>query len=509
MAAFVLSNLAGLVRQIVITYAFGTGQEIDAFNAANRVSETLFNLVAGGALASAFIPTFTGLLAQEMKGEAWRLASSIINLALLVLCAASLLTAVLAQPLVRHVLAPGFASHPGQEALTVALLRLMLPSAVIFGLSGLVMGMLNAHQVFFVPALTPAMYQLGLIFGTLVLAPRMGIYGLGWGVLIGSALHLGLQLPALFKLGGKYTLELGLRLAPVREVVRLMGPRLLGVAVVQLNFWVNTRLASHMGEGRVTGLQLGFALMLMPQAAIAQSIAVAAMPVLARQFALGQRAELRGSLSASLRAVLLLALPATVGLILLRTPIVAALYQRGVFTAQSTELVAWALAWYAAGLVGHSLVEILARAFYAMHDTRTPVLVGGAAMGLNVVFSLVLARLFVQWGWMAHGGLALANSLATGLEALWLLRLMHRRLEGLPTGGLAGGILQAGAAALVMGLAVWGWMALTPDSPAWLIAGGGVALGGLVYGAALLALRVPESRTVLQGLRRRWLRRAG
>jgi putative peptidoglycan lipid II flippase len=380
---------------------------------------------------------------------------------------------------------------------------------VIFGLSGLVMGMLNAHQVFFIPALTPAMYQLGLIFGTLVLAPRMGISGLAWGVLIGAALHLSLQIPSLLKLRGRYSLELGLKLKPVREVIWLMGPRLLGVAVVQLNFWVNTRLASHMGEGRVTALQLGFALMLMPQAAIAQSIAVAAMPVLARQYALGERDELRRSLGASLRGVLLLALPAAVGLILLRTPVVSALYQRGVFTERSTELVAWALAWYAAGLVGHSLVEILARAFYAMHDTRTPVLIGGVAMGLNVAFSLAFASLFARWGWMAHGGLALANSLATALEALCLLVLMRKRLEGLPLSGLAGGFLQASLGTLGMGLVVWGWMSLLPEVPAWLMAGGGVALGGLVYALALLVLRVPEVKALLRGAWRRLLRRSG
>ncbi len=508
MVAFILSNLAGLVRQIVVTAAFGTQLEIDAFNAANRVSETLFSLVAGGALASAFIPSFTGLLAQEKKQEAWRLASAISNLALLALSLASLLVALLAQPVVRYVLAPGFASNPGQEALTVALLRLMLPSAVIFGLSGLVMGMLNSHQVFFVPALTPAMYQLGLIFGTLVLEPKMGIYGLGWGVLIGSALHLGLQLPALLKLRGQYFPDLGLELASVREVVRLMGPRLLGVAVVQLNFWVNTRLASYMGEGRVTALQLGFALMLMPQAAIAQSIAVAAMPVFSRQFVRGEMDELRHSLASSLRGVLLLAIPATAGLILLRTPLVAALYQRKEFTEFSTELVAWALAWYAAGLVGHSLVEILARAFYAMHDTRTPVLVGGLAMGLNVVFSLGFAALFDRLGWMPHGGLALANTLATALEAFCLLVLMRRRLNGLPLGGVAVGALQASAAALAMALCVWGWSAFTQGWSAWQVVGGGVVIGGLVYGLGLLLLRVPETQMLLRVAHRRLLRQA-
>jgi putative peptidoglycan lipid II flippase len=352
------------------------------------------------------------------------------------------------------------------------------------------------------------MYQIGLIAGALLLSPRLGIYGLAWGVLIGAALHLGLQIPSLLRLRGQYFPILGLNLPAVREVIRLMGPRLLGVAVVQLNFWVNTRLASNLGEGYVSGLTLGFALMLMPQAALAQSVAVAAMPVLSRQYARGEHQALGGSLAASLRGVLLLALPATVGLILLRTPVVAALYQRGAFTERSTQLTAWALAWYAAGLLGHSLVEILARAFYAMHDTRTPVLVGAAAMGLNVLFSLLFAALFTRAGWMGHGGLALANSLATALEALGLLWLMRRRVQfqlhaSLPLGGLLKGLLQAGLASLAMGAALWGWLAALPGPADWLLAGGGVLLGGAVYALAAWLLGVTELRSLLRILQTR------
>lgn len=492
MLAFVISNLVGLGRQILAANAFGTTPEMDAFNAANRVAETLFNLVAGGALASAFVPTFTGLLAQGQRERAWKLASAIVNLIFLIASAAALGAAVFAAPLVRSVLAPGFAERPDLADLTVRLMRLMLPSAVIFALSGLVMGILNSHQIFLVPALTPAMYQVGLIFGLLVLAPRMGIFGLAWGAVIGSALHLALQLPALLRLGGRYWPALGLGMPEVREVARLMGPRLLGVAVVQLNFWVNTRLASRMPEGSVTGVTLAFALMLMPQAALAQSIAIAAMPTFSAQVALGQLDEMRRALAASLRGAILLALPAAVGLILLRRPIVALLYQRGAFDARSTELVAWALLWYAAGLVGHALVEILSRAFYAQHDTATPVMVGIGAMSLNVVFSLLFSQLFARVGWMAHGGLALANSTATALEAAVLVYLMRRRLHGLEGRRLLVGGLQAGAASAAMGGALGLWLGWTAGWPVWARAGGGVLLGIGVFALAALLLGIPE-----------------
>ncbi len=249
MAAFLFSQLIGLVRQILVLRAFGTSAQMDAFSAANRVSETLFVLVAGGALASAFIPTFTGLLTHERRRLAWKLASAVANLSLIILTVGASLAAVFAPQIVRYVLAPGFAADPGQVALTVQLLRLMLPSAVLFGLSGLVMAILNSNQVFLVPALTPSMYQIGLIFGVLVLVPRQGIFGLGWGVLIGASLHLALQIPTLLRQHGRYFPTLGLDMPEVGEVARLMGPRLLGVAVVQLNFWINTTLASGMPVG--------------------------------------------------------------------------------------------------------------------------------------------------------------------------------------------------------------------------------------------------------------------
>ena len=498
MLAFVLSNLTGLVRQILVARAFGTQADIEAFNAANRVAETLFNLVAGGALASAFIPTFTTLLTQGDRKGAWRLASSLFNLILAVMAAAIALAALFAPQITRNILAPGFASEPAKEALTIALVRLMLPSAALFGISGLVMGVLNAHQVFFIPALTPSMYQLGLIFGVLALSPRMGIYGLAWGVLIGAGLHLGLQIPALLRQRGQYFPTLGLDSPAIREVIRLLGPRLLGVAVVQLNFWVNIFLASLQPEGSVTAIVTAFALMLMPQAAIAQSVAIAAMPTFAAQYARGRLDEMRQSLADSLRGVLLLSIPASLGLMLLRQPVIVLLYQRGAFDAHSTELVAWALLWYAAGLVGHCLVEVLARAFYALHDTRTPVLVGTAAMVLNVAFSVLFSALFARAGWLPHGGLALANSLATALEAAGLIYYMRRRLGGMQGAYIFKGSLQAATGTLGMALGLWFWLGRMEASPAWLIALGGILIGGGIYALAIWRMKVREAHVAMR-----------
>ncbi len=497
MAAFVVNNIVGLARQVIVLNAFGTSGDMDAFIAANRVSETLFTLVAGGALASAFIPTFTSLLVKDDQRGAWKLASAIANLILLILTFAALLAAILAPWIVRYILAPGFAANPAQEALAVDLMRLMLPSAVLFGMSGLAIGILNSKQVFFLPALAPAMYQLGMIFGVLVLSERMGIYGLAWGVLLGSGLYLLIQLPALLRLGGQYFPILGLKLPAVREVGRLMVPRLIGLAFVQLNFWVNISLASRISQGSASAVYFAFTLMLMPQAIIAQSIAIAALPTFSAQFAENKLDDMRSSLASTLRSVMLLSIPAMLGLIILRQPLVELLYQRGEFTELSTQLVAWALLWYAVGLVGHSVVEIMVRAFYAMHDTKTPVIIGVAAMSLNVVFSVLFIAVFSRLGWMPHGGLALANSLATMLEMIALLYMMRGRLNGLEGRKVMIGFGQAAIATFLMSIVLIAWMNQTISQPIWLVVIGGVVIGAGVYGVMVLVMGVKEARDML------------
>jgi putative peptidoglycan lipid II flippase len=504
MLAFIISQLTGLARSILVARSFGAGAELSAFYAANRVSETLFTLLAGGALSSAFIPTFATFLTRNDKPGAWRLASAVANLILVVLGALAALAAIFAPQISRWFLVPGFSNDPALMNMTVALLRIQLASAVIFALGGLSMGILNAHQIFLIPALTPALYQLGLIFGVLVLAPRMGIYGLAWGVLIGSSLYLLLQVPTLISSGARYTFTLGRKMPAVGEVLRLMGPRIFGAAIVQLNFWVNIWLGSQMQDkGSVASLSYGFALMMMAEGAIAQSIAIAAMPTLSTQYALGKLDDLRASLVASLRGVILLALPAAFGLILLRTQIITLLYQRGEFDAHSTQLVAWALLWYAAGLIFHSILEVLARSYYAMHDTKTPVLVGAIAMGLNVGLSFAFVALFKWIGWMPHGGLALANSLATALETTTLLVIMRKRLKGILGNQLARGVRSASAGTLVMSAVIVMWLYFMREAHAAILSLGGVIIGGTIYGLLMVMLRVPESSAVLEWLKKR------
>jgi putative peptidoglycan lipid II flippase len=505
MLAFVLSNLVGLIRQVLVARAFGTSTSLDAFNAAATLPNLLFNLMAGGALASAFLPTFTGFLAKENREGAWRLASSVMNISGLTLAFFSGLSAIFAPFLVQHVLfvlKPDL--DPALKNLTTDLLRIILIAPAIYGISGLCMAILNTHQKFLMPALAPVFNWIGWIVGIIFLVPKIGIYGLAWGYVFGALMHLGIQIPGLLKLTGqRYFPTFGFNDPAVREVARLMGPRLLGVMAVQVNFVINGIIALSLGEGSLTAINVALMVMTMPLFVIAQAIATAALPTFAMQVSRGELGDMRSSLAATLRGIFLLSIPSTFGLILLRQPLVSALFQRGLFDSNSTNMVSWALMWYTAGLVGHSVVEILSRAFYALHDTKTPVVVGTIAMGLNALFSFVFAALFSKIGWMPHGGLALANSFATALEAIALFVVMRKRLNGIEGNQILRGVIPSLLAALAMSLSIFGWLSFAKDFNVWIISLIGVTLGGIIYFAALWILRVPELQSIVSAVLRR------
>ena len=501
MALFVVSRALGLAREMVISHQFGTSGELDAYLAAFRLPDILFQLVAGGALASAFIPTFASYLVRESEKRAWRLASAIINLVLLSTTTLALLAALLAPWLVQTIIAPGF--DPQRQALTVSLMRLMLVTPIVFGVSGVLMGVLNARQHFLLPALAPIMYNLGIMTGALFLAPMIGVRGLAWGVVGGALGHLLVQVPGVLRQGFVYTPTLGWHDRGVREVIRLMLPRVAGLAAVQVNFLVNTILASGLAPGSLSAVNYAWLLMLLPQGIFAQAIATAAFPTFSAQAARGEQAEMRSTLSATLRAVLYMALPAAVGLLVLRTPLVQVIFERGAFTDASTHMVTWALALFALGLPAHSVVEIVVRAFYALHDTRTPVAVGILTMGLNVVLSLLLIDAFGRLGWLSLGGLALSNSLATAVEMTLLLLILRRRLGGLDGRRMANSLLRLGVAAAVMGAAVSWLVHLLATAPPWLGGGLGIVAGVVIYGGLSLALRAPEPQAVWSMVRRR------
>lgn len=501
MALFVASRAMGLLREMVIARQFGTSADLDAYLAAFRLPDLFFALMAGGALGSAFIPVFADYLARDDQTGAWRLASAIINWVLLMLSMVGALAALSAPTLVATIIAPGFT--PQQQALTVELMRWMLVSTVIFGVSGVVMGILNARQHFLLPALAPVIYNAAIIGGAWFLGPSIGVRGAVVGVVVGSAGHLLLQIPGLAQHGMRFVPTLAARDPGVREVGRLMAPRALGQAAVELNHLINVTLASLLPAGSYSALNYGRLLMLLPQGVIAQSVAIAAFPTFSTLVARGERDELRHVLVTTLRSVLYLTLPAAVGLIWLREPLVRALLERGAFNAQSTRATAWALLFYALGLVSHALVEIVTRAFYALHDTRTPVAVGIAAMLANIAMSLGLMSLFGEVGWMPHGGLALANSLATTAEMVVLLYLIGKQLGGLDERRLAGALWRMGLGCLAMLGGLGAMSGMLSSTSAWLVSGSSIAVGGGIYGLVTLLLGSEEPVALVGGIRSR------
>jgi putative peptidoglycan lipid II flippase len=350
------------------------------------------------------------------------------------------------------------------------------------------MGILNAQQHFLLPALAPVVYNLAIILGAWLLGPVWGVRGLTAGVVLGAAGHLLVQLPGLARDPQRmiYRPVLAARDTSLHEVARLMGPRVVGLAAVQINFVVTTILASSLAVGSLTALNYGWIIMLLPQGVIAQSVATALFPTLAALAARGDKAEMRRIFATILRNLLFLTLPAAVGLVILREPIIRLLFERGKFDAISTGLTAAALGFFALGLVGHAVVEIAVRAFYALKDTRTPVSIGILSMAISIGLSLLFMRLFERLGWPAHGGLALANSIAVMLEMGLLLVWLRPAIGGLSEGGLGLALAKMSLAAVGMAAALWLMeSSLLIDNP-WLeglvgMIGGGVVYIGLAY----------------------------
>jgi putative peptidoglycan lipid II flippase len=486
MLFFVTSRVLGLVRDIIITRQFGTTREYEAYLAAFRIPDLIFNIVASGALGSAFIPVFSTLIGRNDTERGWQLASRVINIVLVLTTALGIVVALFAQTIVSSTVAVGFA--PGDQALTANLMRVMLLTPIIFGVSGIVSGILNSHHHFVLPALAPLAYNVGIIGGALFLAPipSFGVFGLALGVVAGAFLHLAVQIPWLVRARMVYYAGFGLRDEMVRTVIRLMLPRTVGIAAVQINFLVNTILASTLPEGRLAALTIAFALILLPEGVIAQSIATVLFPTFAQLEAHGERTALRKAFSTAFRVVLFLTIPASVGLILLRTPLIELLYQRGEFTADSTAQTAFALQFYAVALFAHSGLEILTRAFYALHDTVTPVKVGAASIALNIVLSLLLLQP------LAQGGLALATSLATILEMLTLLYLLRTRLGGIDGIRILNSLIKIVSASAAMGLAVLLVVQALDHMSVWIITLGGLSVGVLAFFAATSLLRSEE-----------------
>lgn len=502
-AAFAVSRVLGMLREIVIAARFGTGETYDAYIAAFRIPDLLFVIVMSGAFGSAFIPVFGGFIARGDDERAWRLANALLTWTVVILLIVAQLILVFADTLVAGLIAPKL-SADAQE-LAVDLTRLLLLSPLLLGLGAAAKGMLEAQDMFTLPAVAPIVYNVGIILGALLLSPAMGIYGLAAGVIIGAAGHAGIQFGWLLRHGLVLRPTFSLNVEGLREVTRLVGPRLAGQFVGQSNLIVMTNFASRAGDGAISSLSYGQHLVMLPHGILALSLSTVIFPRMARQFELEELGGLRQTLLQALRPLVFLTIPAAILLFTLRQSIVQVVLQYGSFTAESTGLVVDTIAWFSLGLLARSIIAPLTRTFYAMHDTRTPLLVSTVAVGLNIGLSWVLLDL------MGFPGLALSLSLSSTVRMLVLLALLARRTP-LLIDGLTRPVARMMPAAMVLllvGVAIG-----EPIARATNPADGGRLWGYPLFVAALALMtaayvvtarlcHVPEVTTVLSKVRAR------
>ncbi|PWH20604.1 MAG: murein biosynthesis integral membrane protein MurJ [Ardenticatenia bacterium] len=419
-ASFALAAGMGLLRNMLIAREFGLGAELDAYYAAFKLPDLLFTVIAGGALTTAFIPVFVQLLSTEGITSAWRLASALTNLVVLAAVALAVPTALLSPWLVRTIIAPGFTAPLQDE--TAILMRLVLLSTVIFGVSSVQTGALHGFKHFWLPALAPVVYPVGTILGALWLVPLWGIRGLAVGTVIGACMHLLVKIPALLHYQFRWWPVLDVHAAAVQRVAILFGPRVLDLGVFHLTMLATTNLASRLSAGSVSALEWGWDAMQIPETVIGTAFGLVALPTLADMATRGDLQGLRDTLAGALRLVLALALPAACALIVLGQPLLRLLYQRGAFDGAATEAVYIALRFYALGLVAHVCLELVTRAFFARHDTVTPLLAATGSAAFNILLGILLMTP------LGHGGLALANSLAVSGEVAVLVLILRRRI---------------------------------------------------------------------------------
>ena len=493
--ATLLSRILGFLRDMAIAWLLGAGMRADVFFVAFRIPSTLRELLGEGALSAAFVPTLTRTATREGRDAAWELVAAVMGTLAVVLGVVSGLGVLLA-PAIVHLLAPGFAAIPGKLPLTLELIRLMFPYVFLVGLAALFMGILNSLGHFLAPALSPTVLNLVIIAAALLLAPRAEnpLLPLGLAVLVGGAGQLLIQFPAALQLGWKGRLAVRFRDPRVRQIARLMAPGVMGLAITQINVFVGTLLASLLPQGAVATMTYAFRLVQFPIGVIGVAIATGALPVLAAAVARNALDEMKGALTASLRLAAFLTLPAMVGLAAFRLPIVHILFERGAFTRPVSEWTAEILLAYVVGLLFYVSNRILAPAFYALHDTWTPMLTGALAVGLNIGASLLLM------GPLGAAGLALATAVASLGNFLLLAIRLRRRLGPLGGRGVAAAIVRVAVACLPMtawGVGVQRWwdvLALSGTSEKVLLLLAEMAGATLVFLATAVLLGCQEVR---------------
>ncbi|MCC7126356.1 MAG: murein biosynthesis integral membrane protein MurJ [Acidobacteria bacterium] len=508
------SRILGLVREQVLAYYFGAGDAMDAFRVAFRVPNLLRDLFAEGAMSAAFVPTFTSYLTRDGRPRAWALANSVLN-GLIAVTAVLVVVGFLLAPLLVRTFAGDFALVPGKLELTIYLARLVLPFLTFVAMAAALMGMLNALGHFFVPAVAPATFNLASIVMVMALVPFADTLGVQPIVIVAAATIVGglaqvaLQWPALVREGFRYQPRIDVHDEGLRRVLLLMGPGTVGLAATQINIFVNTILATSEGSGAVSWLEYAFRLMYLPIGLFGVSVATASTPAVSRLVVTREFGRVRETIAHAISLMLLLNVPATIGLVVLAEPIVRVIFEHGRFTEADTLSTASALRFYAGGLIGYSVVRIVSPAFYAMGQARTPVMVSVTSVAVNVALNIWLVQ------WMGFRGLALGTTITAILNAAIQLTLLGRTLHGVNLAHITNTFVRVLAASLVMGVVAWSADRVLADL--WpgdalimqtLRLGVTMALAVAALGGTAWALRIPELTEAVRMVTRRFRRRA-
>ena len=507
--AVLASRITGLVREVALAHYFGATAAYDAYILGFRIPNLTRDLFAEGALSSAFVPTFVDALQKQSKEEAVHLANLVATAIIIVvglLCVVGMIFA----PQMVDLLAPGFRQLEGKHELAVRLTRIMCPFLLLVALAAQSMGILNARNQFALPALSSSLFNVGsLAVGLslgLLAGPYLGIppiEGMAWGVLTGGFIQLGSQIPSLVRSGFVYRAAIDWSHPGLRQILRLMGPAILGSAAVQINVMVNTSFASEINGG-MSWLGYAFRLMQLPLGLFGVAIGGATLPAISRSAARGDMDDFRRTLSRSLGLVFLLTIPSSVGLFVLGPSIIGALFERGEFNAIDTHQTALALGWFAIGLAGYSALKVLVPAFYALKDARTPMFVSLGSIGINYA---VVATMTTQTGF-GLAGLALSTSAVAITGSLILLTILKTRITGIYGRALLASVgkIVAAAAVLFAAVSATTWAVgqqLPAGQPRYLVdLAVSIPVGLAVYYFACRLLKVEEMELAAEALER-------
>ena len=512
--AVLCSRLLGLAREQIFAALFGGGRVMDAFTIAFRIPNLLRDLFGEGALSTAFVTVFTKTAAREGDAAAWRLANKAATLTVVALSLITLL-GIASAPWLVAMLAPGF--DPAKAALSVTLTRIMYPFILLVSLAALVMGMLNARNVFGVPAMASSFFNLGSIAGGVLLGywldPHFGepaIVGLAIGTLLGGALQLLVQLPALRRQGYAFRPDRRWRDPGVRDILRQMGPSVIAASTTQVNVIVNSVFASQLGDGPTFWLTVAFRLMQLPLGIFGVALGTVALPLLARMAAVGNMGAFRSELARGMRLAFLMTIPASIGLMVLAEPIISVLYQHGRFGAHETAESAGALRFYAIGLCGYAALKVLVNAFYALERRKTPMVVSMLAVVLNVALNWIFT---VQLHWNQRG-LAFSTACVASTNFLILYALMRAHLGRLESGAMLRLLAKVALASALLAVICWAgahyllydWATQTfwPKCASLVLV---IAVAAAAFFACANALGIREVRDIVAAVRRRWQRR--